>query len=45
MVHKKEGGTYHHIEKLMEEMPGFPQAFPDSSGISSWEMLASPLNS
>ena len=23
MVHKKEEGTYNHIEKLMKEMPGF----------------------
>ena len=23
MVHKKEEGTYHHIEMLMKEMPGF----------------------
>ena len=23
MVHKKEEGTYHRIEKLMKEMPGF----------------------
>ena len=23
MVYKKEEGTYHHIEKLMKEMPGF----------------------
>ena len=23
MVHKKEEGTYHHIEKLIKEMPGF----------------------
>ena len=23
MVHKKGEGTYHHIEKLMKEMPGF----------------------
>jgi len=23
MVHKKEKGTYHHIETLMNEMPGF----------------------
>ena len=23
MVHKKEEGTYHHIEKLTKEMPGF----------------------
>ena len=22
MVHKKEEGTYHHIEKLMKDMPG-----------------------
>ena len=22
MVHKKEEGTYHHIEKLKKEMPG-----------------------
>ena len=38
MVHTKEEGTYHRIEKLMKEMPGFlsPQ---------SRERLASPLNS
>ena len=23
IVHKKEEGTYHHIETLMKEMPGF----------------------
>ena len=23
MFHKKEEGTYHHIETLMKEMPGF----------------------
>ena len=23
MVHKQEEGTYHHIEKLTKEMPGF----------------------
>ena len=23
MVHQKEEGTYHHIEKLVREMPGF----------------------
>ena len=23
MVHKKEEGTYHHIENLMKNMPGF----------------------
>ena len=36
MVHKKEEGTYHPIEKLMKEMPGF---------LSPGERLASPLNS
>ena len=36
MVHKKEEGTYHRIEKLTKEMPGF---------LSPWERLASPLNS
>jgi len=36
MVHKKEEGTYHPIEKLVKEMPGFTQP---------WERLASPLNS
>ena len=36
MVHKKEEGTYHQIEKLMKEMPGF---------LSPRERLASPLNS
>ena len=35
MVHQKEEGTYHCIEKLMKEMPGF---------FSPWERLASPLN-
>ena len=41
MVHKKEEGTYHRIEKLMKEMPGFlsPQRglplllIPEYSGI------------
>ena len=33
MVHKKEEGTYHHIEKLMKEIPGF---------LSPLERLASP---
>ena len=23
MIHKKEEGTYHHIETLMKEIPGF----------------------
>ena len=36
MVHKKEEVTYHHIEKLMKEMPGF---------LSPQERLVSPLNS
>ena len=36
MVHKKEEGTYHCIEKLMKEMPGF---------FSPPERLASPLKS
>ena len=36
MVHKKEEGTYHHIEKLTKEMPGF---------LSPQERLASSLNS
>jgi hypothetical protein len=36
MVHKKEEGTYHYIEKLMKEMPGF---------FGQQERLASPLNS
>jgi hypothetical protein len=34
MVHRKEEGTYHCIEKLMKEMTGF---------FSPWERLASPL--
>ena len=33
MVHKKEEGTYHHIEKLTKEIPGF---------LSPLERLASP---
>ena len=36
MAHKKEEGTYHHIEKLMKEMLGF---------LNPWERLTSPLNS
>ena len=36
MVHKKEEGTYHRIEKLTKEMPGF---------LSPGERLASPLSS
>ena len=34
MVHKKEEGTYHRIEKLLKEMPG---------SLSPWERLFSPL--
>ena len=34
MVHKKEEGTYHSIEKLKKEMPRF---------LSPWERLASIL--
>ena len=36
MVHKKEEGTYHHIDKLTKEMPGF---------LSPPERLVSPRNS
>ena len=36
MVHKKKEATYHRIEKLMKEMPGF---------LSPQERLASLLNS
>ena len=36
IVHKREEGTYHHVETLMKEMPGF---------LSPGERLASPLNS
>ena len=35
MVHKKEEGTYHSIEKLKKEMPRF---------LSPWERLASLHN-
>ena len=36
MVHKKEEGTYHCIEKLMKEMPGFfsPRETLEYLGIS-----------
>ena len=42
MVHKKEEGTYHHIEKLTKEMPGFLSSgkgvplllIPEYSGIN-----------
>ena len=36
MIHKKEEGSYHRIEKLRKEIPGF---------LSPWERLLSPLNS
>ena len=36
MVHKKEECTYHHVEKVMKEIPGF---------LSPRERLASLLNS
>ena len=38
MVHKKEEGTYHRIEKLTKEMPGFlsprERLIPEYSGIN-----------
>ena len=42
MVHKKEEGTSHHIEKLTKDMPGFLSAWkgvpllliPEYSGIN-----------
>ena len=36
MVHRKEEGTYHLIEKLTKDIPGF---------FSPGERLASPFNS
>jgi len=47
MVHKKEEGTYHCIEKLMKEMPGFlsPRRdlpfllFPEYSGINKEQRI------
>ena len=47
MVHKKEEGTYHHIETLMKEMPGFlsPRRglplllIPEYSGINKEERI------
>jgi len=35
MIHKKEEGSYHRIEKLRKEIPGF---------LSPWERLLSPIN-
>ena len=47
MVHKKEEGTYHCIEKLMKEMPGYlsPRRdlpfllFPEYSGINTEQRI------
>ena len=47
MVHKKEEGTYHHIEKLTKGMPGFlspsrglPLLFiPEYSGINKEQRI------
>ena len=47
MVHKQEKGTYHHIEKLMKEMPGFLSPgrglalllIPEYSGINKEQRL------
>ena len=47
MVHKKEEGAYHHIEKLMKEMPGFLSSgrglplllIPEYSGINKEQRI------
>ena len=47
MVHKKEEGTYHCIEKLMNEMPGFLSLgrglpsllIPEYSGINKGQRI------
>ena len=46
MVYKKEEGSYHHIEKLMKEMPGFlslgrglPLLIPEYSGINKEQRI------
>ena len=46
MVHKKEEGTYHCIEKLTKEMPGFfspgrglPLLIPEYSGINKEQRI------
>ena len=41
MVHKKEEGTYHHIETLMKEMPGFlsPRETLEDSGINKEQRI------
>ena len=47
MVHKKEEGTYHHIEKLTKEVPGFLSPgkaltillIPEYSGINKGQRI------
>ena len=47
MVHKKEEGTYHRIERLMKEMPGFLSPWrglpllliPEYSGINKEQRI------
>ena len=47
MVHKKEEGTYHHIEKLTKGMPGFLRLgrglplllIPEYSGINKEQRI------
>ena len=43
MVHKKEEGTYHRIEKLTKEMTGFlrtaPPPIPEYSGINKEQRI------
>jgi len=42
MVHKKEEGTYHHIEKLTKEMPGSlspKRGFASPSGINKEQRI------
>ena len=51
MVHKKEEGTYHHIEKLTKEMPGSlsPRRrlplllIPENSGINKEQRIPDRL--
>ena len=39
MVHKKEEGTYHRIEKLMKKMPGSLRDIPEYSGINKEQRI------
>ena len=39
MIHKKEAGTYHRIEKLMKEMPGSLRDIPEYSGINKEQRI------